>query len=228
MLAAFIPARSGSKRIPGKNIRPFCGHPLLAYAIQGAIDAGIFDGGVYVSTDGEKTARVAAHYGAGVIKRPPEYALDTSPDAEWLLHALDAVKVARYAILRPTSPFRTGATIQRAFLAWDGRSHMKAVEPVIQHPGKMWAIRGAYMFALWRDGGHLCQTNTLQPLHVQNASLEFRVTDLMDTYQPFLTEGHEGFDINVETDFMLADLLVAKGLVQLPEIKTCSYTAQKM
>jgi CMP-N,N'-diacetyllegionaminic acid synthase len=226
-LSAFIPARYGSKRIPQKNVRPFFGHPLLAYAIQGAQDAGIFDG-IYVSSDSPEVGRIAEHYGATYLWRPPEYALDTSPDAEWIGHAIEATHATRYAILRPTAPFRTGDTIRRAHGEWDTWSLLKAVEPVSQHPGKMWTVQRERMWPLIYGTGHLCQTNTLPPLYVQNASLELRFGLSLDQYQPFLTIGYEGFDINVETDFMLAELLVAKGFVQLSEIKTCSYIAQKM
>src|SRR3990167_6990708 len=62
---AVIPARGGSKRIPGKNIRSFFGKPMIAYSIQVAIDSGVFDS-IIVSTDDEEIAAVARHYGADV------------------------------------------------------------------------------------------------------------------------------------------------------------------
>jgi len=223
MLAAFIPARGGSKRIPGKNIRPFHGHPLLAYAIQGARDAGIFDGGIYVSTDCAEIGEIAQHYGATFIKRPDEYAGDRSPDAEWIKHLLSVIRdhAQHFAILRPVNPFRTGKTILRAHGEWDGRSLLKAVEPVAQHPGKMWIIapNPKLMLPLWPGSGHLCQTNTLQPLYVQNASLEFRAGVRHRTFQPFMTAGYEGFDLNTPDDWILAEALVERGLVGPPEIR---------
>jgi len=222
-LVAFIPARSNSRRIPGKNIRPFFGHPLLAYAIQGAQDSGLFDGGIYVSTDADDIAAVAVHYGARVLRRPPETATDTSPDAEWIAHALAETGATAYAILRPTSPFRTGDTIRRAFAAWDTFSHLKAVERVHQHPGKMWRVAGRYMVPLWDGGGHLCQTNTLPAVYVQNASLEWRTAGVMDSYQPFLTEGYEGFDLNTPDDWMLGVSLVQRGLASPPRIERSPY-----
>src|SRR5919202_315422 len=86
---ALIPARAGSERVPGKNIRPLAGHPLLAYAIATARHADIFDR-VVVSTDSEEIADVARHYGADVpFLRPPELATSTSPDIEWIAYTLD-------------------------------------------------------------------------------------------------------------------------------------------
>ena len=62
---AIITARGGSKRIPGKNIKPFLGKPILAYSIEAAFQSGVFDE-VMVSTDDEEIARIARQYGAKV------------------------------------------------------------------------------------------------------------------------------------------------------------------
>ena len=78
---ALIPARSGSERVPDKNIRPLAGHPLLAYAIATARQAGIFER-VVCSTDSAKIAEVAQRYGADIpFLRPKQLATATSPDS---------------------------------------------------------------------------------------------------------------------------------------------------
>ena len=64
-IVALIPARSGSKRVPDKNIRPLAGHPLIAYSIAAALQSGIFDA-VIVSTDSDRYADIARHYGAEI------------------------------------------------------------------------------------------------------------------------------------------------------------------
>ena len=85
---AFIPARHGSKRVPGKNVRVLHGHPMLAYTIAPALESGVFDS-VIVSTDSEEIAAIAKHYGAEVpFLRPSKFAGDTSPDIEWLEYTL--------------------------------------------------------------------------------------------------------------------------------------------
>ena len=78
-----IPARSGSKRIPNKNIKTLAEHPLIAYTTS-AIKSNIFKS-VIVSTDSDLIATISSYYGAEVpFLRPSEYAADTSPDFEWL------------------------------------------------------------------------------------------------------------------------------------------------
>jgi CMP-N,N'-diacetyllegionaminic acid synthase len=114
---AFVPARSGSERVPGKNVRPLAGHPLLAYAIETARQSGVFER-VVVSTDSEEIADIARWYGADApFLRPPEYATATSPDIEWLAFTLERLEEPYdlFAIVRATNPFRGPATVQRGF-----------------------------------------------------------------------------------------------------------------
>lgn len=223
-LVAFVPARSGSKRLPNKNILRLKGHPLLAYSIQAAFDSGIF-GRVYCSSDSSDILSAARHYGAYGILCPLEYAhKDNDPDIQWITHAVkDIPRFDAFAIVRPTSPFRTGSTIIRAWDQWDRCNCMKAVEKVIQHPGKMWKIVQDGLMINYAGGyGHLGPTQDLEPLYVQNGSLEIRrsdkITGAYSIWQPFRTQGHEGFDINSEDDWILAVALIDRGLAILPKI----------
>jgi len=227
-IVALIPARSGSKRLPGKNIKKLNGFPLIVYTIQAAKDSNIFDE-IVVSTDDFETGSIAVYYGAGYIKRPQQYATDTSHDVEWIKHALNTLKkVGReydaFAILRPTSPFRTGETIRRAFGEWDRKHCMKAIEKVKQHPSKMWKINGImFPFIDGHKANHLLPTQSLEDIYIQNASLEIRPTKIMNGndafYQPFFTHGYEGIDINDMTDWILAEELIKRKMAKLPEVK---------
>lgn len=88
---AIIPARSGSKRIPDKNIRDFFGKPMLAYAIEKALSSAIFDE-VVVSTDSEKIAQIALKSGASVpFLRPSRLADDFSTTSEVIAHAIGEI-----------------------------------------------------------------------------------------------------------------------------------------
>ncbi len=89
MNLAIIPARSGSKRIPGKNIKTFAGQPLLAYSIQVAKESGLFDK-IIVSTDSEQVADVARSYGADVpFLRPSELSNDIIGTRPVTNHAIE-------------------------------------------------------------------------------------------------------------------------------------------
>jgi pseudaminic acid cytidylyltransferase len=88
MKVAIIPARGGSKRIPRKNIRPFAGQPMIAYAIRGAQAAGVFDH-IVVSTDDDEIASVAESFGAEVpFRRPRALADDVTGTTAVVAHAV--------------------------------------------------------------------------------------------------------------------------------------------
>lgn len=238
-VVALIPARSGSKRVIDKNTRLLSGHPVLAYTISAALESGVF-ADVVVSTDSERYAEIARHYGARVpLLRPAEIAGDLSPDIEWVEHMLGALAADGrsydcFSILRPTSPFRLPSTIRRAwaqFTSEEGVDSLRAVERCKQHPGKMWVIRGNRMVPLLPltppdQPWHSSQYQALPEVYVQNASLEIaysrvvtkRRTIAGDVIAPFLTEGHEGFDVNHPYDWKYAEELVASGEAVLPNV----------
>jgi N-acylneuraminate cytidylyltransferase len=176
--------------------------------------------------------------------RPPELAGDVSPDIEWLAYTLkklaqDGRKYDCFSILRPTSPFRLPETIQRAwqaFLVEEGVDSLRAVEKCQQHPGKMWVVRGRRMMPLLplsppEQPWHSSQYQSLPEVFVQNASLEIAWTRVVlqartiagNVVMPFLTEGHEGFDVNNPYDWNLAEYLITKSEAQLPVINKTPY-----
>jgi N-acylneuraminate cytidylyltransferase len=245
-IVALIPARSGSVRVPHKNIRPLAGHPLLAYTIAAARQSGVF-ADVIVSTDSEEYAEIARRYGAKVVICPTTVAhRSDTPDILWVQHALAVVKAPEcFSILRPTSPFRQTSAI---VLAWESFCQanedyrvdsLRAVEVAKQHPGKMWrrlqprwGRKCDLMVPLmpWYEievPWHSSQTANLPEVWVQNASLEIAWTDVplkMDSIagqivMPWFSKGYEGFDINTPDDFLFAEFLVERGLATLPKVE---------
>jgi len=112
-----IPARGGSKRFPGKNIKDLLGKPLIAYTIEAALGSTKIDR-LIVSTDDEKTALISEEYGAEVpFIRPKELSEDYTPDLPVFLHALEKLnEIDQYnpdivVNLRPTSPFKTSTIV---------------------------------------------------------------------------------------------------------------------
>lgn len=235
-LVAFVPARAGSERVPGKNVRPLSGHPLLAYAIATARQSGLADR-VVCSTDSAEIAEIARWYGADVpFLRPAAYATSTSPDIEWLRDALERLpeRYDLFALIRPTSPFRGPTSVRLAFdrlLAVPAADSIRAVEPVRQHPGKMWLLDGETMRPLL-DQSHLdvpwhdSQFQTLPPVYVQSSALEIAWTRVVadrtlggQTRLPLLLDGHEGLSIDREQDWARAEALLAAGEAALPGIE---------
>ena len=233
---ALIPARSGSERVRDKNVRPLAGHPLLAYAIAAARDAGVFER-IVCSTDSGKIAEVAQRYGAETpFLRPKQLATSTSPDIEWITHALAQLgeHYDVFAIVRATNPFRGGDALQRGYeqlLATPEADSIRAVELVKQHPGKMWLVEGRTMRPLL-DQSHLDvawhagQYQALPPIYVQNSALEIAWTRVISqtgtregkVVAPFFTEGYEGFNIDDEDDWDRARRLLDAGDVSLPDV----------
>ncbi len=240
---AFVPARSGSERVPGKNVRPLAGHPLLAYAVETSLQSGVFER-VVVSTDSEEIAEVARWYGAEVpFLRPVEYATATSPDVEWLRFTLERLDGGYdlFAIVRATNPFRGPATVRRGLeqlLATPEADSLRAVEPVKQHPGKTWVLAEdgrtmqpvldqSHLDVAWHAG----QYQALPAVYVQNSALEIAWTRVVSetgtregrVVAPFLTEGLEGFNVDDEEDWERAERLVAEGVATLPEVGAAPY-----
>ena len=133
---AIIPARSGSKGLPDKNILPLGGKPLLAYSIEAARTSGLFDV-IHVSTDSEHYADIARQYGADVpFLRSAETSSDTASSWDMVQEVLE-----RYAqqgntfdafmLLQPTSPLRTAEDIRSAFRLMDEK-HAHAVVGVCE------------------------------------------------------------------------------------------------
>jgi CMP-N,N'-diacetyllegionaminic acid synthase len=241
---AFIPARSGSKRVRDKNIMPLGGHPMLAYSIRAAIDSGVYDA-VICATDSEDYAAVARHYGAEVpFLRTSDISGDKSPDIEWVVWMLNKLSAAGrsfdiFSILRPTSPFRLPGTIQRAwarFTADPSADSLRAIEKCKQHPGKMWVIRGDRMLPLmpFSNGStpwHSSQYTSLPEVYAQDASMEIAWSRVPlqqnsiagEAIVPFVSEGYEGFDINEPEDCWMAERLLNTNAVVLPAISIQPY-----
>jgi N-acylneuraminate cytidylyltransferase len=238
---ALVPARCGSTRVPHKNIVRLAGHPAMAYTIAAARASGVFSD-VVLCTDDPLYAEIGEYYGASVpLLRPQAISTAISPDIEWVVFMLDGLsararKYELFSILRPTNPFRRAATIRTAFdtiLGKPGADSLRAVSPVSEHPGKMWVLRGDFMVPLmpltpadapW----HSQQMSALPKVYKQNASLEIAWTRVAradpptiagHAVIPFISQGMDGFDINLPEDLIEAEALIASGRVELPPIE---------
>jgi N-acylneuraminate cytidylyltransferase len=235
-----IPARGGSERIPGKNVRELAGHPLIAYTIATAHQSDVFDR-VIVSTDSEEIAAIATAYGAEVpALRPAEMASSTSPDIEFVRHELAGLEARGltfelFSLLRPTSPFRGPDTVQRGFeqlVALDDEADsLRAVRLCREHPGKMWTVDGELMHPLLPQPEgvpmHSRQYKSLPEVYVQSSSLEIAWTRVAiehgsiagERVAPFFADDLENFSIDYEDDWAFAEELAARDPDSLPGVK---------
>lgn len=148
-ILALIPARGGSKGIPGKNIMEIAGKPLIAYSILQAIKSKHIDR-IIVSTDDKEIANISKKWGAEVpFLRPPEFAQDMSPDIEVFRHTLRWLeKEENYnpqliVHLRPTGPVRKIELIDMAIekiMQHPEADALRSVSLSLQTPYKMWEI----------------------------------------------------------------------------------------
>ena len=242
-MLALIPARSGSLRIPNKNIYDISGHPLIAYTITSAIESNIFDE-IIVCTDSKEYAEIAEYYGAKVpCLRPSSISGKDSPDCEWVKWVLNLnenyfISSEIAFILRPTSPFRTSQTIKRAYSAFlnSDADTLRAVKPVSEHPGKMWVYQQDKIVPLIPLSisdvpFHSNQTNKLFDVFIQDASLEiFNIKNFQKTnsitgssIMPFISSYNEGFDLNIPTDLIIMNDLIKNNNVEMTKINKKSW-----
>src|SRR3989338_3142947 len=163
---AIIPARGGSKGVPKKSIALLCGFPLIAYSIAAAKLSKTI-ARVIVSTDSEEMAEVARSFGAEApFMRPAEFARDTSPDIEFVQHAIQWLKehesrVPEYLVhLRPTTPLRKPEDIDRAIemlMKHKDATSLRSGYEMRESPYKLFGIQDGYFTPLEAECPAACR-----------------------------------------------------------------------
>ena len=238
-MIALIPARAGSKRVPGKNTRLFFGHPLLAYTIAAAQESGVFSE-ILVCTDDVSIRAWAAMYGVKAHVAGPPCHTDTCEDILWVADALNGRRDPSFAILRPTSPFRSADDIQRAFLQFEAEGRLidslRAVRPVREHPGKMWSLVSGQITPLlpiehaWGTPWHSSPTQSLPPYYLQTSSLEMAWSRVVHEHHTisgtrlagFLHADPGGFALDTEADWATAERWLVVGHATLPRVRVAT------
>ncbi len=176
MKLAVIPARGGSKRIPRKNIKEFCGKPMIAWPIDVAKATGLFDH-IIVSTDDVEIAYVAKEWGAEVpFMRPPELSNDLASTDNVVLHAVQESQriygnLCKGCCVYPTSPFLTIDDLKNGFdilLAHQSTSVFPVVEydfPIEQ----AFLLDGMHPRAKWPD--KFMERSQDLPIHYHDAGM---------------------------------------------------------
>ena len=130
-----IPARGGSKGIPGKNLIELCGHPLISWTIKAALESTASS--VFVSTDCNNIAKVSQNYGASIIKRPAEFATDTATTESVITHFLESTVEVESSnticLLQCTSPIRLKGSIDALMHAFNAGKYDSMLTVVEDH-----------------------------------------------------------------------------------------------
>ena len=226
MKIAIIPARGGSKRLPGKNIKLLGGKPLIAWTIEAAIRSNVFDH-VFVSTDSEEIASVSRDYGAKVpFLRPAELSSDTATTNDVVTHLISwfekeySQEASNIAILQPTSPFRNAEHIIEAFEEMKTK-HAKAIVSVceLEHPIQFCnqlGLDGSMDGFIKKENNK--RTQDLEPYYRLNGAIYIfdrkyvgRISELysMGTFA-YVMSSKVSIDIDTENDFKLAEFLIKK------------------
>jgi CMP-N-acetylneuraminic acid synthetase len=228
-LTAIIPARGGSKRLPGKNVRLFFGHPMLAYAVSAALNSGLF-AEVIVSSDDPAVGRIAERYGASFLSRPPHLATDSAQLVDVARHVLETLQAQGRdpeAICQcmPNCPLvRSSAIVEhwRMFQEGDRRFQISAVPYRGVYPH--WALvcdehgRGRWLFNQHQE--NLVRSQDLPAALCPTGAIWWvRTKDFLEQNafygSPFhiaSMDANRGIDIDDEEDLKLAELLV-RGLM---------------
>lgn len=227
-ILAFIPARSGSKRIPKKNIKLLKGKPLIVYTIEAAKKSKYINR-IVVSTDSGEIADIAKQFDAEVpFLRPDSISKAESTEMEFFIHALDwFVKNENYipdliVLLYPTSPFRKAESIDKAIeemLKNPEADSLRSIRLCSEHPYKMWTIDDGYLRPFIKRSDfniHTLSYQLLPTIYIQNASIYITKPSTIknkksptgDIIIPFIMDEIESIDINFPLDFAFAEMIL--------------------
>jgi len=232
---ALIPARAGSKGLPGKNIRRLCGKPLIAWTIEQGLGSSFVDK-VVVSTDSEEIASVARHYGASVpFLRPQDLASDLASSLEVIFHAIDFLElrgeIYEYIVLlEPTSPLREVSDIDGAIELCAHSSQVESVVGVAKvdntHPsflfslqdGRLHPMQGKHPTGIRRQDLVRDYYYLEGSVYVSNLKgLRREQTFYHDRTAPWIVDKYKAVEIDSVADFMVADALMdaqIKGILK--------------
>ncbi|EQA54587.1 cytidylyltransferase domain-containing protein [Leptospira kmetyi] len=221
-LLTVIPARGGSKRLPGKNIKILGDKPLIAWSIE--VARGIPEiCDILVSTDDPNIAEVAKKFDALVPwLRPPELATDASSSIDVVLHALrwyekERQKVDGLILLQPTSPLRKKESVENGidlFVKNEGKKTVLGVSPANPHPLWCFKLENGILKPFQEGGGLHLRSQDLPPAYSVNGSFYLTPKDHLIDQKNFYTDdiiplisesAAENVDIDTESDWIEAE-----------------------
>lgn len=221
-IIAIIPARGGSKGIPNKNIKNLAGKPLIAYTIKSALNSKYIDR-VIVSTDDEEIAAISQSYGAEIVTRPSDLALDSSPLIDTIFHAVKWLKndydFEIVVLLQPTSPLRTTNDIDSSIQLFLKRDCTSVIS-VCDTRKLYWSLKleNGYLIPFFKKKYVAMRRQHLPQLFMPNGAIF--ISTLCNIYNkksfyteriiPYIMPLERSIDIDTDIDFMLAEQVIIK------------------
>ncbi len=220
---AIIPARCGSKGIPGKNIRPFAGKPLLAWSVEAAKNSRYITETV-LSSDCDEILEVGERYGVKPLKRPKELATDSAPSEPLILDAIERLerkgKVFDYLVLlQPTSPLREAEDIDRAIdsmLKADADAAISVYEPT-HSPYKAFVKKSdGFLEGIVDNDKPFMRRQDLPPVYFTNGAIYIIKTAIFKREKrlfcertiPYIMPVEKSIDIDSIEDFEKAEMFI--------------------
>lgn len=225
LVLGVVPARGGSKGIPGKNLRSLGGKRLLARAAEAAWESGVVDR-VILSTDSEEIADLGRNIGIEVpFLRPSELARDDSPMQSTIEHAVLEVEVAGWqpdivVVLQPTAPLRRGEHINRAvgLLTSTHASSVVSVVPIPPHYSPHYAMKivDGHLEAFLPEGLRFTRRQDVEPAYSRDGTVYAVRRDVVvlqhDLYgrrcHPLVLDPEESLVLDTEADWRRAEALL--------------------
>jgi CMP-N-acetylneuraminic acid synthetase len=216
-VVGLIPARGGSKAIPGKNLVPVAGKPLLAWTVEAARGARSLTQ-VVVSTDSAEIAAAARSLGAEVLERPAELAADETPMLDVVRHTVAALPCDVLVLLQPTSPLRRAEHVDAAvdlLLDTGADCVVSVVEvPHRYRPGSLMALEEGRLRRLDEDGATRRQDKPVVYARNGPAVLAVRTDRLGDHLyggdcRAFVMDERESVDVDGPFELELVEFLLS-------------------
>ena len=216
-MLAIITARGGSKRIPKKNIKEFCGKPIIAYSIEAAVKSGTFDE-VMVSTDSVEIAEIAKKYGANVpFMRSDATSNDYATTADVMLEVLGQYEKLgktfdHFLCLYPTAPFVTAEKLKEASALLDDGDGVISVTKFGFPPQRAFVIRDGHV-AFQYPQYERARSQDLEPIYHDCGQFYFCRTDVflekhsmvLPNSKPYIIPEEEAQDIDTMSDWIIAE-----------------------
>lgn len=220
MNIAVITARGGSKRIPHKNIKPFCGKPILAYSIEAALQSGIFDE-VMISTEDDEIAKIAQDYGAAFpFRRSEKSAGDHAMTIDVMAEVVESyekigVHPETVCCIYPTAPFVTAEKLKKAYDAFTA-SGAEALLPVVKFsfpPQRCFVVNDGYIQFKWKEH-EFSRSQDLEPYYhdagqfymIRTGVMMERRTLVPEKTIPLICDEMEVQDIDNLEDWKIAEI----------------------